>query len=83
MGRVNKPILILNIIVFAVALSLILFAAITQTCSGILVALPLGVVLLICPICCVCITFYGSSSWAIYSKEDSKKLSDEPENEEL
>jgi len=83
MGRVNKPILILNIIVFAVALGLILYAAIAQTCAGILVFLPLGLVLLICPITCCITTMIGESKWVIYTWDESNKLSDVTENEGL
>jgi len=78
MGRVNIPILILNIIVFTVALSLILYAVIAQTCSSILVLLPLGIVLLICPITCIITTSIGRSKFVFYIFDDAK-LSEQDE----
>lgn len=71
MGRVNKPILILNIIVFAVALSLILYAVIAQTCAGILILLPLGLLLLICQITGIITTLIGKSKLGFYVKDEA------------
>lgn len=78
MGRVNVPILILNIIVSSVALSFILYAVIAQTCPGYLVLLPIGIVLLICPITCIITTAIGRSKFVFYTFDDAK-LSEQDE----
>lgn len=73
MGRVNIPILILNITVLAAALSMILYAAIAQTCGGVLLALPVGLVLLICPITCIITTLIGKSKWVFYTRDEKSE----------
>lgn len=74
MGRVNIPILILNITVLGAALSLIIYAAIAQTCGSILVMLPIGLVMLLCPSICLCVTVIGKSKFSIYIRDDPGKI---------
>ena len=69
MGRVNIPILILNIIVLGVSLSLIIYALIAQTCASILLMLPIGLLLLVCPLTCFIVTLIGKSKFSIYIRD--------------
>jgi len=83
MGRVNIPIIILNIIVSGVAISFILYAYFTSECWAVIFLFPFGLVLLICPITCIITTLIGKSKFAFYVKDESKELSDATEDEEF
>ncbi len=70
LGRVNVPILILNITVLVAALALIIYAVVVYNCASILIILPIGLVLLICPLTCLCVTIIGKSQFSIYIRDE-------------
>ena len=74
MGRVNKPILIFNIIVCVAALVLMYFAVRGQSYYifyWIPLGFVLGLVLLVFPIACIITTFIGKSKFAFYLKDET------------
>jgi len=76
MGRVNIPILILNIIMFVAALVFIILGIVTVVggCGMGYLSVMFGSGLLICPITCLITTLIGKSRWVFYTKDEPSGL---------